>query len=393
MGIRESVLGEVAVRTELNVTGVDIEGLLRRLLLFDSVTIKSVRLRELPHLVRAFGTDGLLRLLNSEILKLSCEFTALILEIKQNGERSLPLNHFSFGVVDLVKREETLRAELRLLQGVAGLKNRERALLEETVLSKIIRPPSSYGGELQAQVESDLRTNTPTLSLAVSQRLRTQFGEATAPIELKVEEPQDRVFRIVSQLPKSLGVSEQNAHDILHSGVSAVAHINQRIADMAAYSSITGFTESEAPLLFGKLAGVMKVLNPKPPEEQFMRVATIADFPELVPGKRVDVERLLAARDSAELREFREWITKLEGLTDNQIRDMIGSMKRKIGFLIRSDTGKTLRLAATTAVGLANPIVGVAAGALDTFFLERLFPSSGVIAFLTKTYPSLFVSP
>ena len=393
MSIRQSVFGEVAVRSGLSVSGADIEGLLRRLLLFETVTVRSVRLREIPFLVRAFGKDGFLQLLDSGALKISCEFAAVILEFKTNGVRSEPLFHFSFGIADLAKREQTLGSEMRLLQSVPGLKNNDRARLEEAIMSKLVRPPSNYGEQLQTQVESDLRTNTPALALSVSEHLKKQFGMAAPSVNLRVEETKPRVFRIVNDLPKLLGVSEQEAHDFLHFGVGAVAHIDQRVADMAAYSAITGFSESEAPLLFGKLSGIIGPLNPDHIERQFGRVATIADFPDLKPAKRIDVGRLLAARDSPELREFREWLCKLDGLSDAQVRDLIGGVKNRIGFLIRSSTGKALRLAATTALGLAGPAAGVAAGALDTFLLERLFPSSGVFAFLTATYPSLFESP
>jgi hypothetical protein len=65
MNVRQSVLGEVAIRSGTNVTAVDISGLLRRLLLFDTVVVKSVRLKELPFLVRGLGKDGFRHLLNS----------------------------------------------------------------------------------------------------------------------------------------------------------------------------------------------------------------------------------------------------------------------------------------------------------------------------------------
>jgi hypothetical protein len=61
--------------------------------------------------------------------------------------------------------------------------------------------------------------------------------------------------------------------------------------------------------------------------------------------------------------------------------------------MLHSESGKAIRLAMTTAIGLI-PIVGTIAGAtaglVDTFLVERVFPSSGVFAFLGKIYPSLF---
>jgi hypothetical protein len=164
---------------------------------------------------------------------------------------------------------------------------------------------------------------------------------------------------------------------------------------MSAYSAITGFSDSEAPLLFGKLAGIIAPQNPKPIEEQFARVVTIANLPDFKTSGRIDVERLLKARESAECLEFRAWLSKLEGMSDAQIAEMVGGIRNEVGSLIRSNGGKALRFAVTTAMGLIHSVGIVArpvAGVVDSFLVERMFPSSGVFAFLTQTYPSLFVS-
>ena len=190
-------------------------------------------------------------------------------------------------------------------------------------------------------------------------------------------------------------MSEQQAHDIVQPSIAAVANLNQRIADMAAYSAITGFRDSEAPLLFGKLAGIIAPQNPRAIEEQFARVITIANLPDFVTGKRVDVDRPLRARDSAECRDFRAWLSNLEGVSDAQVADMVGGVRNEIASMIRSGAGKTLRLALTTAIGLipgVGLVAGPVAGIVDSFVVEKMFPTSGAFAFLTQTYPSLFVS-
>ncbi len=47
MNVRQSVLGEVAVRSGLHLSGVDVGSLVQRLILFDKVIIKSFRLKEM----------------------------------------------------------------------------------------------------------------------------------------------------------------------------------------------------------------------------------------------------------------------------------------------------------------------------------------------------------
>lgn len=395
MNIRQAVLGEVAIHSGAQVSGVDLGTLLRRLLLFDTVIVKSIRLQEIPLLIRAFGRSGFLQLLGSGVLKISRESMSIIIDIARDGVRIVPPCHFTFGRADLTDREKALRSELVSLQGIPGLKNTERVLMEETILTGLVRPPSDYGAQLQAQIEADLRNNTPALKAAIADQLNIQLDESDRPFEVNVEETQSRIFHVKTNLDSVLGTSERKVHEVLQPSVSALANLNQRLAEMAAYSAITGFKDSEAPLLFGKLAGVIATQNPKPLEEQFARVMSIANFPDFIPGRRIDVERLLKARESAECREFRAWLSKLEDISDAQIADMVGGVRNKVASMIQSGSGRTLRLATTTALGLipgVGLIVGPAAGAVDSFLVERLFPTSGVFAFLSKTYPSLFVS-
>ena len=373
----------------------DVSGLLRRLLLFDTVVVQSLGLREIPTLIRTFGKSGFLHLFNSGILKVSAELTFLITDVAQNGVRQLQPFHFSFGVASIADRKAVLKRGLLGLQGVAGLHNDERAAMEEAIVDGLIRPPADYGAQLQAQVESDLRCNAPALSAALRQQLRLKYGDPVPEFELHVEEPTERTFHLVNNLPKVLGVSQDDAHKILHSSISAVANLNQRLADMEAYSSIVGFTEVDAPLLFGRLAAVVAPQNPKPIEDEFTRVLTIADVPDFPRGKKIDVDALLKARDSIECREFREWLTHANKLSDKQVEDLVGGLRNKVSTLLHSPTGKALRFAATTAVGLvpgAGLVLGPASGAIDTFLVDKILPNPGVLAFLTNTYPSLFRS-
>ena len=84
----------------------------------------------------------------------------------------------------------------------------------------------------------------------------------------------------------------------------------------------------------------------------------------------------------------------LDGRNGSEIKERIGSLRAKFGNLTQSYTGKLVRLLATTGIGLIPPPVGLVAGALagflDTFLIERVLPKSGVVAFLSSLYPSIF---
>lgn len=399
MHVRQSILGEIAIRSGQHVTSVDLGSLIRRLILFDRVIVKSFRLREAPLLVRTFGTSGFAALLKSGLLNFNCNFNTVIIDVARDGVRPLPLNHFSFASAHAASPEADLRKELRFLQGISGLKNQERASLEEAIWNSLVWEPATYLKGLLDQIDNDFRANTPALRVAVIDKLRAELGADRllgAEVPIHVEETSNRVFHIKNTLSDSFGLSAEKAHLILQGGASAVANLNQRLADMQAHSAITGFLDGEAPILFGKLAGIVAPLNPRIAEGQFERVIELADVPDFRPGQKVNVELLLKVRDSSECREFREWLGTIETVSDAEIKEMVASVRSRMASLAGSTGGKLVRLAATTGIGLipgVGLVAGAVAGAIDSFLVDRVLPKSGVVAFLTETYPSLFASP
>jgi hypothetical protein len=392
---RQAVLGEIATRSGQHITSIDVGLLVRRLILFDRVIVKSYRLHEVPLLAKVFGKSGIQELLNSGILKLSSEFTTIITDIHRNGQRFAPPEHFTFGIVDAANREADLSKELSRLQRVPGLKNRERTQIEELVWKSMVRPPPTFGAEMLKQVDADLRANSPLLQAAILEQLRTlpNRGNLTPDeVEITVEEPSTRMFHVKTSISSQFGLTAEDTHSLLQRSVTGVVNLDHRLAEMSAYTAMTGFLENEAPLLFGKLVGLFAPQNPKLAERQFERVIEIAELPDFKSGQRVDVQRLMKIRDSPECRDFRDWLPNAEDMSEAEIRKMTKGVRNKLADLAGSPGGKFIRLAATTAIGLAGLPFGVAAGAVDSFLVDRVLPQSGVVAFLNELYPSLFIA-
>ncbi len=394
--IRQSVLGPIAAQSGQSLSNVDIGTLVRRLILFDRTIVDSVQLREVPILARTFGKAGFVELIDSGLLRFGCGKVFPIVDVERDGIRDLPPNHFSFGIASVTSQEQMFKLGLAGLQGISGLNNSERAVLEDLALESIIPLPDNYGSDLLNQFDSDIRGNIPVLRMAIEECLKTQATSGTPLSELavEVEETDHRVFHIKASL-SAYGIPPEKSHDLLKSSVLAVSNIDKRLADMQAYSAISGFLEQEAALLFGRLAGVMTRQNPSRAEEQFERVIELAELPDFKSGQKVDIQKLLKIRDTAECRAFREWLSTVEDATDAEIKEVVSSLRNKVASLAASPGGKLVRLAATTGIGLIpviGPITGAVAGAIDSFLVDKVLPQSGIVAFLTDTYPSLFAS-
>lgn len=103
--------------------------------------------------------------------------------------------------------------------------------------------------------------------------------------------------------------------------------------------------------------------------------------------------RATASTKSQELKVFREWLRKIDSVSDSEIVEQLNDIRLKLGVFAQGDTGKASRLVISTLAGFV-PVVGAFAslglGTVDTFLLEKILPYSGVVAFVDKLYPSIF---
>lgn len=397
----EAVICKIAAVSDTGnkVTGVDVAALIRQLVLFEKVIVKSVRLEELPALIRAFGESGLRTLLDSGALQFLWGFTTIITDVSRGGVRQLPRFQFSFGIAALAKPEEELQKQFRVLQRVSGLKDNQRAEAEETVRRSLARYPNNFGQLLLNQLDRDLRNNSAALKAGITRLLPKVLPNvdlSSYKFDIKVDECQPRTFRVETPFAKDFQLAPDEIHQVLQDAVGTVANLNHRLAEMIEFSALAGFREDEGPILFGKVAGLMGSQNPEAAEGQFKRVLEIADVPEFEPNQRVDVDRLLRVRESDECRAFRDWLSKAGSVNDAEIRDLTRGVKNKLSSLAHSKSGKAARFMATTGLGLvpmAGLVLGPVASFVDSFLVDRALKESAVLAFLSDSYPSLFRSP
>jgi hypothetical protein len=374
------------------VRDIDSATLLSRLLFFDEVIIRSVRLLEVPFLVKLFGMEGLKNLMALGILKLSAEASTIMLDRHTNGKRELPLLQFRQGTVDVSDHRKFLSDSMSCLLQIPGLSNSNREALAETIKGQVVRPNENYKNDLLTQIQIDLRSNGTLLKrLLASKKMDLSLDEST--IIIKAHEESADVQRFETNLHKLLGVSTEEEHNILTAMVKAVVNLNTRMADMAAYSAITSFETSEAPFLFGKIHGIVSPNNPSFDEKAFLRVLEFTDIPDLLVTGRIDTNKLLEIRQSVECKEFRSWLSSTDEMNDVELKRLLKGLRSRLALFINSKKGKTLRLMANATLGLLpvyGSVVSLTEGAVDTFLMDKLLPSPGALSFLNNSIPSVF---
>ncbi len=367
----------------------DIEGFIRRLLLFDTYVLYSVRLKEIPCFVKAFGLTGTLELLKSGAIEVLCE-CAQFMEGQINTP-SCPLLTFQFHIIEAHIWGQYLINNLSEVNRTPGLTSREMLTLQEAVMRAVRRRGNlqMFRSDVAPAFEADVLHNIPLLKAAIRFVLATSKKITNVDdFELRFHKIGDDRYETETTLPNKITLGLEEIHNVIKSALLGVSSIDQRIGEMKVNSALSGFTEEELPLFGAKLDTLAGALGSSNQEHRFRRVVSISGLPAF--SGSVDIEKLLEIRDSLEAREFRASLPDMDKLTDNEIKDLVSGFNSRVGLAVQTSFGKVVRCLVTSALGFASPPAGVALSLLDYFVWDKFFRRSGMAAFIHELYPSIF---
>jgi hypothetical protein len=325
------------------------------------------------------------------VIKLTIQKSMIVTDVKVDGQRRIPLLQFDEGIATVEDNDHNLGMKLGSLLKIAELSNARRENLGALVRAKLIKPSPAFGSDLLRQVRKDLTSNIQLAKTILCHRYPDISPEK---LILKVDEL-GKMQRFETNLQSIMGITIEQEHEMLTEVVKAMGNLNQRVAEMAEYNAISHFEDSEAPLLFGKIHSLVARLNPEYDEQAFLRVIGVTEIPKMIENRRIDTEELLKIRATDECREFCDWLSTTDKMDDAELKRLLRGFRAKAASFIASNSGKALRLGVNTGLGLIpgyGTLVALGEGLVDTFLLDKMLPSSGVLTFLNNTMPSIFVS-
>jgi hypothetical protein len=388
--IRNHLVGPCAEVTVDDEVIVDIGSLVRRLVLFDRYTLRTVRMRDLPALVRAFGEGGLRALLADGCLRIHCD--ALTMASVGAG---LPPGTFQFAALRAHDQRQYVSSCLQEVHTIGGLSDKQARTLKRAIADALTKVTGG-GEEANRQLDQDLDSAAPVLRDGIALAARTEVGSEIDPatIRLEVDRLDELTVRIATNLDTLLDAGADAAHHIVERGVLAVGGLNARIELMERLSAISGCMPGELPVFDGKLRSFWAEINPDAQEQRLLRIVELAELPEpdfsLSPA--VDVDKLLEARNLPEAHALRTWLRTVDALDDAEIRESFHAVQEALARAVHSTGGKVARFAITTAASLlpGGGLISTGLSALDTFLVDEVISRPGPYSFLADTWPSLF---
>jgi hypothetical protein len=390
--IGKRLMGASAITaTDGTVADVDIDGIVRRLLLFDKYVLASVRLLEFPHLLRHLGYAGLRDLISANLIEVRCE-CAQIAQVGQSGLRGdkiLPPYTYRFNWIDAHDKQWYISENLRGIREAPGLGSKKAEVLAEKIAGAIRPLPPDIRSQVCPTFFSEIQ-NGSLLNESTRMALERELGPTDFPLKLSVHQIDEDTFRVQNDIAAITGITTGRAHRIVEAGIMGVAGLSQTIKEMELYSSLSGFRDEDLPLFRKKLGFFYAAASSQEREHDFQRVITLAGLPGYSSeSDHLSVEKLLKVRDSREAREFRDWLASCGDADEVEIRERVAGLRARAGLKVGSAGGKLTRFLVTNLAGLAVPVVGIVSGLLD-LSLDKFLPRSGIAAFVNELYPSIF---
>jgi hypothetical protein len=394
---------------ESNEPKVDLSTFVLRLLLFDTYILDSNSLKEFGSLIDAFGYGGVKEILLSGALRIHCE-SHVIGQTGQTGggfrgrkrdgspKILLPLNSYSFDVITHSDKQKEMREDMQHIYNIGGVQHKEAINLKRLIADNLVWFPKESFNTMLNQLLNDFRVKTPNIMNVVLTRLNRELtnGEGIKDFTFNIEVDEENDVHVSSDLSRNFGFNEHKVHEIFQGALLAIGGLNMRIETMRAFSALTGFRMNELNVFEEKVEFLIDIMSSETAEDKLQRILSWPQFPNLdkaIYDKKVNIETLLKIRDSAECREFRQWLWTNGSLAVDELQERLESLTNRLSLQMSGKTARVVRWLTTTGVGFipgVGQVAGPLLGLLDTFLIDKLLRSSGVLTFIGTMYPSIF---
>ncbi len=405
MDLRTRLIAPLFQSLESEAKVFDLDAFVKRTILFETYIIHSHNLEEIPHLVRVFGFDGLLRLLETGGIKLDCNVnttgslgsSTFISEPVTNKIR--PPYHYALAEVATGDFHKNISLSLKDIEAKINLSKRQTIRLRKAIYIALEQPPKDTENYSLRNTKEELTSSPSLVARAVQIALKKKLGidASQSDIEVEIQYGERHNFTATSNISKKFLLDDSTSHKVIETACLAIATRNDWLDRMRVFSALASFSEFELPIFGDKLEFLAKSLAPKTDEDRFQRIVELTEMPQLDNSKvnSLDAKKLLALRGSREVEEFRHWLRTTDGLSDAEILYQVRSLSKVVGNVINSQTSKSIRFLITNGIGfipVAGQITSLALGVIDQFLFDKFLPRSGVTAFIDDLYPSLFDS-
>jgi hypothetical protein len=364
--------------------------------LFDELIVSSLNL--LPQIIRTFGIEGTLKLLNARSLTFLVGAGAIgrsdYIATGFLGDFARKLGPLSWHLEIIYEGapppSEMLQRSLKEIKNKLGLFSGDVQKLFDSIQPRMLTPNWKSISAIE-DFRHDLRVRPNLIRdfILDSMSLKLIKKISNKDIEFYIQETDKNIFTVHTNLDHFLNKNLHELHKLISPHISSFAGTNFSLGIMAEINALTSLSPDAAKITKKRTDLLGRLLRANDPRETFTRILEIADIPTLRPGTMVNAEKILELQNSKECKEFRIWLKNATDVEIGELGRLLNDWKYRLGSIVRSPTVSVLRWLITTGVSLIEPITGISLSAAEKFMVDRLLPDPGPLAFIKGPYKRL----
>ena len=364
--------------------------------LFDELIVSSLNL--LPQIIRTFGLEGTLKLLNAGSLTFLVGAGAI--------GRS---DYISPGMLgDFGRKLGPLSWHLEVIYEGAPPPSE----MLQNSLKKTKKKLSLLSGDVQKLFDSiQPRMHTPNWKsihaiedfrhdIRVRSNLIRDFILDSLPLKhikkipkegvvFHVQETDKNIFTAHTNLDRFLNKNFHELHEIISPHIDSFAGTNFSLGVMAEINATRSLSFSAARITKMRTDLLGRLLQGNDSRETFARILELVDIPTLKPGTMVNADKILELQGSTECKEFRKWLKNATDVESQELEQLLSGWKYRLGRIAHSPIFSVMSWLITTGISLIEPITGISLSAAEKFMVDRLMPDPGPLAFIKGSYKRL----
>ncbi len=375
---------------------IDWERFLFNIVFSDHYVLDSMRLREIPFLVRKFGYLGVKSLFQSNDFSFQCETYNV-------GLFNLNTRHYLYKIVaiDVIDRDEHLRGcleEKGFNDELDGFITKHHKIeLIESIKEKLLPYPVQPLVPISEAIVENFNDVT-LLKKIIARRVFFALGKVVRwyNLEVKVFKEKEETYYLNNNLSKLIKIDETTAHKIIGDSISAFCYQHILAFKMNHNKAFGCYREGEESILLDCLPSLTNRINTDNQLHSFHKVLRIEGLPALSSIEGLGISKLLDLKRSPEYLDFRKWLNVVSDLSDEEIKKELNHkasiLQAKISGPIVKTISKILFFS-LRACGNFNPIQECSIDAAmesAPWLAKRIFSTKGHAVFLHRDYRSVF---
>ncbi len=393
MYISSKLLGSVATRKmneKIDTIDLDWNKFFYNLLFSDHFILDSVRLREIPFLLRQFGYLEVRSLLIDNSFSMRCDTYNLGFRIEN------PIHDFQYPVfaVDVQDRDQYIQGCLKEtgfqdeLEGYIHIG--EKVKLLDLVQEKLLLPPKDPCKAIYESFSREIKNSDKHLKFLIQKELSLVVGQQVSVEEIKLKvNVVDSVIYVVENNLKNFGLNDRNAHNLIGKCISLLGNKHCKLFKAENDEAIGCYNEQEQHILEDSFKFLARQLNVQNQLQSFERVIDIAGLPSLTNISELRISKLLEIRETYEWVSFRKWISEIRDWSSQDIHKELQHKTSRLIALAGGSTGKLIGRIISFGSLFMEPI---SAALVEVFpwLVKKVTSPKGHIVFLYRDYPSVF---